>query len=1267
MASSLITSINSALRGLEFADEYIARRIPYALKNLKLKLMNFKVFVVLCARILGKENDEYPLSLGSLLATIEDVVGRSIVEVQLNCIPTGAGLKNLEMKIGSFVREMLDLEGQIDEWYASAMSNQPMTTGSLTAEEIGEIADSIAENSVGIMSFRYYYFMYDNLAPDQAMIVYVESLAKFMDFFGVQMTFLKDLIRFTLWVSADERTHLEGLLFHFEVVAVNAARVFLMSPEDKLEGERCEEMRARASGVLQKIMPFDQHVNQTYGEALSSSRLLLFRHLDDPTHEEDCGYTVIVLKDFLDSLISVLWVILQTDLPIRDQMQTAFEALKFLRTIVKKQHPRKLDDEIRNQIGVLVCDAGDLILMIHQSDCETDPGFRDLSERIRLTGAVVQGEVSQASVIKFPKTNGLGFVDYVQENLMELMMTHEGESIIKNHVQIIGESLVSLRSSLDETLRFHNENEDLQALWNRVLKMGYEADLLTDRLVTEDFDSFSALTDSMIESILADIMTINSDLLQMSYGNVKRHPRKKIKKSETRIPNDRFPQISPSILNEIVGFREEITSIIDRLTRGSDKLKIVVISGMAGSGKTTLASRVYNDPAIMCHFHVRAWHTVSQVFDKRKVVSGLLKQIDPTGASSDRTQHDLVQKLWRNLKRKRYLIFLDDVWTTEPWESLKESFPDDSTQSRIILTSRLRNVVPLARLDGEPHSLRPFTENESMELLQRKLMIPGKNWPVELSQLGMQIVRDCRGLPLTIVIVAGLLAKMEQERRGEILEALSLGEQCLNTLELSYKNLPEHLKPCFLYFGAFPSDEEISVRRLIRLWIAEGFVRRSNSMTIENVAEGYMVDLIERSLVMVAKRRSLDNGAKTCLIHDLLHDFCLRKATEENFFLLLRGYDELSDFNSHGRRLCIYSHPIHLKKSRLFSPHARSLLFFSTKEIAGGHEEDWLDFSIIIRSFRVVKVLSLPEIHFGRVISSEIELLNLLRYLNLEGRLKDIPLSIGKLSSLQTLILRPGVEGISLPHTLWNLRKLKCLYINGGLNIGGILPIENLESSPILDELECFSCAIFYSHDRMDQQMSKFPNIRRLRINLIRVLNSESKFYKIVVPDTLSRLESLHLSGFLLFQPKMEFDLPEKLRKLTLSHLRLPWSGISTIGKLPNLEVLKLCHRCFSGKSWDMEEGNFPNLRYLKMFNLDLAQWTSSSDDLLPCLQKLDLIDCGNLEEIPSSLESIYTLKTMVVSRCSPTLVSLVKSFEEEQLDQGNSSLRIHIGELSTR
>ena len=72
------------------------------------------------------------------------------------------------------------------------------------------------------------------------------------------------------------------------------------------------------------------------------------------------------------------------------------------------------------------------------------------------------------------------------------------------------------------------------------------------------------------------------------------------------------------------------------------------------------------------------------------------------------------------------------------------------------------------------------------------------------------------------------------------------------------------------------------MRQLLRLWIAEGFIQQIGNRYIEDVAEDYLEELIDRSLIQVATKR-LDGGVKTCRIHDLLRDLCISESAEEKF------------------------------------------------------------------------------------------------------------------------------------------------------------------------------------------------------------------------------------------------------------------------------------------------------------------------------------------------------------------------------------------------
>ncbi|CAA3010728.1 late blight resistance homolog R1A-10 [Olea europaea subsp. europaea] len=248
----------------------------------------------------------------------------------------------------------------------------------------------------------------------------------------------------------------------------------------------------------------------------------------------------------------------------------------------------------------------------------------------------------------------------------------------------------------------------------------------------------------------------------------------------------------------------------------------------------------------------------------------------------------LKELLYKCLKGRKYLIVMDDVWDDEILDELRRSFPNDENRSRIMLTTRLEQVglhCPRSYL----HRMHFLNEDESCSLFCEKVF--GENsFPPELEIVGKKICRNCRGIPLSIVVIAGLLSKAtkthhEWEKIAENMSSVitSNDEQCSKILDLSYNNLPHHLKGCYLYMGIFPEDSDIPVSLLFKLWIAERFVKFMGSKTIEDAAEEYLLDLVQRSLVMVSEESSRGK-IKACKLHDLLRNLCTNEARRGNFF-----------------------------------------------------------------------------------------------------------------------------------------------------------------------------------------------------------------------------------------------------------------------------------------------------------------------------------------------------------------------------------------------
>ncbi|KAL2322758.1 hypothetical protein Fmac_027137 [Flemingia macrophylla] len=354
------------------------------------------------------------------------------------------------------------------------------------------------------------------------------------------------------------------------------------------------------------------------------------------------------------------------------------------------------------------------------------------------------------------------------------------------------------------------------------------------------------------------------------------------------------------IEQEVVGLHDHTLALENSLTEGRPERTVISVVGIPGVGKSTLAKQAFDK--VHNKFECHALITVSQYYTVERVLVDVVNKLckekmeNPPPDVSTMDRMSLIQEVKKPLRNKRYVILFDDVWNEKFWDDIESSVIDDKNKSRILITTRDEKVGKFCERSSyiKVHKLEePLDEKECFRLFCNKAFKYGfgGDCQEELKDISLEIVRKCKGLPLAIVAVGGLLSQKEKnapewrllsQNVSLELERNSDLNSITKILSLSYDDLPNNLRSRLLYFGIYPEDYEVKSSRLIKQWVGEGFVKHETGKSLKEVAQQELTRLICRSLVQVSSF-SVDEKVKSCRVHDLIHDMILKKVKEIGF------------------------------------------------------------------------------------------------------------------------------------------------------------------------------------------------------------------------------------------------------------------------------------------------------------------------------------------------------------------------------------------------
>ncbi|XP_022004581.2 putative disease resistance RPP13-like protein 1 [Helianthus annuus] len=870
---------------------------------------------------------------------------------------------------------------------------------------------------------------------------------------------------------------------------------------------------------------------------------------------------------------------------------------------------------------------------------------------------------------------------------------------IQSELKKLERTLTQIQSLLNDASQKEITDEAVQNWLSGLQHLAYDIDDVLDDLATEamhrELTQQSGGITSKVKRLVPTWYT-NLSLSQRVHHKLddittKLQDLEKEKVSLGLIVKDekskRIYQTSLVDTSSIVGREKEKKELLVKLLGDEpcDKnFSIVPIVGMGGLGKTTLAKLLYDDEKVKKHFELMAWVCVSDPFDIFSISKVILQSVN--GENEEFADLNLLQVALRNqLKEKRFLIVLDDVWSEsyEEWESLVSPFHDCAPRSKIIMTTRKRKLLEDLRC-GDLSSLQTFSDDDAMSLFaQHALGVNNFDSHPILRPYGEDIVKKCDNLPLALRVLGRLFSTKTKEEdewkellNSNIWESRKEGE-IIPALRLSYHDLKACWKQVFAYCSLFPKDYVFDKDDLIKLWMAEGFLNQSSSNeSMESLGLEYFEELFSRSFFQYAP-----NDSSLFVMHDLLNDLAISVAGE--FFLRLD--DVMKDTRKKDPER--YRHMSFVRKeyeaNSKFKPIESATSLRTFLAVSVELEDSWGEFYLsskilvdLLQKLPLLRVLCLSG-YFISEVPETIGSLKHLRYLNLSRTLITcLPENVGNLYNLQSLILYRCNSLSMLPINFSKLKNLRHLDIRGtpllskmplgigklkslqtlskiiirgdnGLAIAELKDLTNLHGKTHIKGLEKVEIASHASEANLSQK-----RLSGLELEWSGVFNdSRKKSLEKEVLDALKpHSESLIKLGIVSYGG-IEFpDWVGDISYLNLISVSLRGckhcTSLPPLGQLPSLKELYIedINEVKAMGSELIGTGRaFTSLEVLELRNMKrLEVWSTPIEVVsFPCLKKLVIRGCPNLVQV--SPGALPLLNILQVSECdSAVLRSLV-------------------------
>ncbi|KAL1369624.1 hypothetical protein HN51_000021 [Arachis hypogaea] len=634
-----------------------------------------------------------------------------------------------------------------------------------------------------------------------------------------------------------------------------------------------------------------------------------------------------------------------------------------------------------------------------------------------------------------------------------------------------------------------------------------------------------------------------------------------------------------------VGLEESMRKLKAEVMRERDGVSVIVLTGLAGSGKTTLATSLCWDQQVKGKFRENIlFITCSKTF-KIKIIVERLFEHSGYRVPEFQNEEDAINRmgvLLRHIgKSSPMLLVLDDVWPGS--ESLVEKFKiQTSSDYKILVTSR----VAYPRFGTPCIVLEPLNHEDALTLFSHFAQLEDNyfsNFQNDEDIL-QKVVRGCKGSPLAITVIGRSIRNQPYEFWLKMVEKLSQGrfifdssEELLKCLENILEILEDKpiIKECFMDLGLFPEDQRIPVTVLLDIWTelygmdddgieAMTIINTLNSMNLANV-------LVARKNACDVENYYYNNHF--IVVHDLLRELAI--------------YENNQEATEHRHRMSIGMNE-------------------QNGEFGLGEKQRGIIAEIFSKCLRWCINKQMPQQIHARTLSIAIDETCPSYWSNMQT------------ADVEVLIFHLRAKFFSFPMFMQKMSKLKVLIVtNYGFYPSELNNFKLLDSLPSLKRIRLERISV--------PSFGQLKNLRKLSLYMCQTSHA-FEFDNFKFSEACPNLVELNIdySKDMVELPNGICEIPS-LKKLCVTNCHKLCSLPKEIGNLKNLEILRL-NSCTDLQGLPESIGMLSNLRLLDISNcISLPNLPEEISNLCG-LRKLYMTSCANCE-LPSLISNLENLK----------------------------------------